>query len=83
MKLLWVTIPLPGISWLLGRYFNNPVPPEMEESWFFNFHIGLISLTMDLVCNSVYEVENIRVSPFGSFTQFDENIFKIQFNKIV
>ena len=56
-KLLWVTILLLGISWLLGRYFNNPVPPEMEESWFFNFHIGLISVTMDMVCNSLYEVE--------------------------
>ena len=61
-KFLRVTVPLLGIAWLVGHYFNNPVPPEMEESWFFNFHIGLISLTMDLVCNLVFEVEKYKLN---------------------
>ena len=78
-KLLWVTIPLLGISWLLGRYFNNSVPPEMEESWFFNFHIGLISLTMDLVSNSVDEVENNRVF---SYLALSLNSTKISINTV-
>ena len=47
--LLLVTIPLLGLAWLLGHYVNNPVPPQLEESWMLNLFIGLVSLITDLV----------------------------------
>ena len=48
-RLLWIGIPLLGLGLLLGYYFNNPMPPSLEEPWFMNFHVGLISMTIDVV----------------------------------
>ena len=51
-RLLWISIALLGVTWFIGRYLNNPLPPEMEEAWFYNLFTGGVALVMDLVsCN--------------------------------
>ena len=48
-RLLWATIALLGITWFIGRYLNNPLPPDMQESWFYNLFTGGVTLIIDLV----------------------------------
>ena len=52
-RLLRVAIPLLGAAWFIGHYFNNPVPPNMEESSFYNIFVGLISILIDLVSTNL------------------------------
>ena len=48
-RLLWVTMALLGVTWFIGRYLNNPLPPDMQESWFYNLFTGGVALIVDLV----------------------------------
>ena len=52
-RFLWIIIPLVGTAWFIGHYFNNPVPPNMEESSFYNVFVGLVSILIDLVSNDL------------------------------
>ena len=51
-RLLWVTMALLGVTWFIGRYLNNPLPPDMQESWFYNLFTGGVALIVDLVSKS-------------------------------
>ena len=48
-KLLWATFVFMGLACFLGHYLNNPLPPDMEESWFYNLYVGLVAFTIDMV----------------------------------
>ena len=57
-RLLWVTILLLGAAWFIGHYFNNPVPPDMDESSFYNIFVGLVSILIDLVSTDIFTDRN-------------------------